>query len=653
MPKTQNIQRLLSLSLTLAASKNALSRTELTALIGYSAANPDTARRQFNRDLALLQNLGFELATILEPGDDHKAKYRLLQPQQQLQAEFEDYEQAILIAATEYLSPPGLQGIGSRIRGKLAANAIRLAEPLKVNFASNRVASINNSLLYSVLLQASLESQQVSFKYQAKPGEELNERIIEPWIVGSVKAREYVYGYDLVRKSPRLFRLSRIQNHPTLLKAATHPKPPSLAPLSKLVESENESKDRDKQAPPILVKAKAYKALDLRKIAGAGIEAESFTLKAGEEILQLALSEAGWVKLSGENDVVTTWRGIMQKIAESHAGEAALTETELAELEALSQPKIRQVSSADDEFTRLSSLISYLQKFPGTHLHQIAEDFGISEEQLSADLEKIDNVAEYSRGIDNYLDVCIDEGYVSINQLLYPALQLTQTDLLALIAVIHSQPEFELGISAFTPAQIQSTLAKLTRLLPKIQASELSNLPNSGYQVPQSNELLNQLTNSLQQQSVIRIRYSSANQALSSIRDITVQEIYADKGKVFIKAFCESAGDIRNFRLDRISEFWLADKDAPAVQIAAKSSTDESYAWVKVGPQGSWILDAFNTEELKQRDGVTYAKISSSSPSAIVSAAFESKGGVEILYPKKLRDQIKTVADYSLLNIKE
>ncbi|HNN47599.1 MAG TPA: WYL domain-containing protein, partial [Marmoricola sp.] len=50
----------------------------------------------------------------------------------------------------------------------------------------------------------------ITFDYQV-PGQEIEQRKLQPWRMFSVSGRWYVVGFDVVRQEPRAFRLSRFR----------------------------------------------------------------------------------------------------------------------------------------------------------------------------------------------------------------------------------------------------------------------------------------------------------------------------------------------------------------------------------------------------------------------------------------------------------
>ena len=69
----------------------------------------------------------------------------------------------------------------------------------------------SNEKHVSILMSAVIERKVIQFDYYSRNSDETATRTIEPWRVALHEDRWYVYGFDQVRREPRLFKLGRIR----------------------------------------------------------------------------------------------------------------------------------------------------------------------------------------------------------------------------------------------------------------------------------------------------------------------------------------------------------------------------------------------------------------------------------------------------------
>jgi proteasome accessory factor B len=101
---------------------------------------------------------------------------------------------------------PGLAGASSRAVVKLKAAGL-VIDPSVLSVEEPRLTAEDPA--FDTMLEAATTRRPVSFRYQ-RPGQDLEERRLQPWGVLSWRDRWYVGGFDVNRQQPRLFRISRV-----------------------------------------------------------------------------------------------------------------------------------------------------------------------------------------------------------------------------------------------------------------------------------------------------------------------------------------------------------------------------------------------------------------------------------------------------------
>lgn len=656
MPPTQNVERLLSLALTLAATRRGLSRSELLHLVpGYGEGGAATKRRQFVRDLARLDKLGLDIRTEPDPLDPQTPRYRLVTSDGAGRTfEAGPEERAVLAAAAAMWSTERGSGLGARVRAKLASEGI-------TTNGRGSLGRLGASAALSPLLEAYAGTRAVTFTYRTAPGREAEQRHVEPWKVGTHEGREYVYGFDLVREAPRLFRVSRIESTPLDAGAATHPRE-AVNSFADLVGPEAAGTDAH---AAIAARVEPYKALALRAQCGVGAHEDAFEIPpaAHARALTLALAEPMWVALEGDALVVDEWRRIRERVREAHTGEADVSEADVARLPLARPAKPRDVGRGDDDLARLSAEIAYVYAHGEVGFEEMAAHFGISTDDLDRDLRTLYMAGDYSSGIDELVDAQWEGGVVSIRgaDALAVPLTLTPSEASALLLGIEALGPVD---DLFSPSALLNVRTLLTGILGEQRLRSAAE-DGTGHEEPARQEptearIPRLIEDALQGGTRVRIMYSPPDRPGVSVRDVSPRGMLSMYGTVYVEATCHLAGDVREFRMDRIVAAWApGDESAPACGDGTSPSIlqglDTSSVLLEVQAGAHWLLEAFSSAGTRydSRTGLTYARVSSRSPHALVAAIFETGSRARVIAPAPLRSAVHRVAETFILTDQE
>ena len=204
---------------------------------------------------------------------------------------------------------------------------------------------------------------------------------------------------------------------------------------------------------------------------------------------------------------------------------------------------------------RLLTLIPFLQKNNGVDLRDAAELFGISEEQLIADLNLI-----WMCGLPGYthlelIDVSYDSGYVNIQnaETLAKPMKITYDEGAALLLAVEN-------LIAIAPANDVKILGGIRQKLMNLLALpfETADLIPSSQKRESKNTLtpvLPELLQLLEDKSyLIDIEYYSAT--LDEYLKLTVEpiELVTMNGFAYLLGYRTNGGGAQHFRLDRISK---------------------------------------------------------------------------------------------------
>jgi len=195
---------------------------------------------------------------------------------------------------------------------------------------------------------------------------------------------------------------------------------------------------------------------------------------------------------------------------------------------------------------RLLDLVPFLNTHQGIALKELAAHFDVTPAQMSADLMTL-----WMCGLPGYtplelMDLEFESGYVTIRNA--PTLAKPRTItfqegvalLLGLDLVASSLPEDRSDLIA----SVESLRQRLTKMLGvPIKLSVV--LPTSG-------SISTAVSQAVQSNSGLKIRYHSLYKDQVSERSVTPVELYESNGHQYMRAYCFSANDYREFRIDRI-----------------------------------------------------------------------------------------------------
>jgi proteasome accessory factor C len=209
---------------------------------------------------------------------------------------------------------------------------------------------------------------------------------------------------------------------------------------------------------------------------------------------------------------------------------------------------------------RLLDLVPFLNTHQGIALKELAAHFDVTPAQMSADLMTL-----WMCGLPGYtplelMDLEFESGYVTIRNA--PTLAKPRTItfqegvalLLGLDLVASSLPEDRTDLIA----SVESLRQRLTKILGvPIKLSVV--LPTSG-------SISTAVSQAVQSNSGLKIRYHSLYKDQVSERSVTPVELYESNGHQYMRAYCFSANDYREFRIDRI-------ESATAISVPASISS--------------------------------------------------------------------------------
>ncbi len=203
------LERLVNLLMLLLSARRPVTVEQIREMLpAYDQDDPESFRRQFERDKEELRELGIPLETgfvdawEVEQGywirrDDYELPPISLAP---------DEATAVALAARLWQSAALGEASASALL-KLRAAGIE-ADPVETTVVEPRVAA--SDAAFEPLLAAVRAGQAVTFDYVTAGGTDPARRTVEPWGLVHWHGRWYLAGHDRDRDATRVFRLGRI-----------------------------------------------------------------------------------------------------------------------------------------------------------------------------------------------------------------------------------------------------------------------------------------------------------------------------------------------------------------------------------------------------------------------------------------------------------
>ncbi|MCY4257443.1 MAG: WYL domain-containing protein [bacterium] len=261
--------------------------------------------------------------------------------------------------------------------------------------------------------------------------------------------------------------------------------------------------------------------------------------------------------------------------------------------------------SARDRLGRMLELVPWVMSQGAAEIGEISQRFDYPQDELREDLTKVLFVVGlYPFTPDQLINVigldteeCLtdaDEDQVAITNADYFSrpLRLTSAQALSLIGAAKA-----LLMESDTDGPLSRGLKKL--------AAGLDISPNEDLEINLGDappEWLQPLRLAIQQHKKTQITYYSFGRGQITERIIQPQQIFSERGNLYVSAYCETAEGIRVFLIDRIRAVQVLDERfAPLTQTNPPSAfqprLEDPRAVIHLAPQASWVLEKYPIEQ--------------------------------------------------------
>ena len=646
MAKTDQLERLTDLVLVLLGTNRPLSLAEIVAEVPGYSPNKTAYRGAFERDKKLLREEGIEIETV-EIGGEAQTGYRITEDQFYLPdlnlTEREQRALAIAIAGTGDVT-----GFGRGALAKFGAPTVSVSAPL---------ALIEPPQFFGELYDACRTHALVTFSYDGK------ERQLCPASLRSANGRWYLTGFSIERQAPRIFRIDRFDGEPTI-----------GAPESGLLPDDYDrgAELADMAVEPAATDEEPTMVVAVDKVAAGRVRAE-----LGDEV-QLAELPDGRLQVSlmcGNEVFARNWVLSLRDRAELLAPQSmrASLVSWLKAIVAAEEPSqvavmnnVVALESVMEEwapggehaggktrgevrFRRLLALMTFLAQVGEATLEELAERFGLSEDEIVAELELAACCGRPPYTPDMLLDILVDDDRVvaSLPEAMALPRRLNRKEGFTLSAAGHLIAEIENDPSS----PLSSALSKLDQVLGTSQVLVVD---------VEHGDDLKALREAIASDRALDIAYYVASRDEMTERKIHPIQVFVDGGRGYVEAFCEKADALRLFRVDRIA--YMEDAGPRRADLPTPVSgpgqvgnfLDDAPAVVlRVGPGARWIEDSVPSRVTQEHGDALFIEVAAASPAWLEILLLQGGPAVAVVEPASMVGWSKTAAAKILANYGE
>jgi proteasome accessory factor C len=312
------------------------------------------------------------------------------------------------------------------------------------------------------------------------------------------------------------------------------------------------------------------------------------------------------------------------------------------------------VSGAIDHLPRLLALVPWLLAHPDTPVAEVAKEFGISEQQLRADLDLLWMCGLPGYGPGDLMDVVWHDDRVSLSNAdtIARPLRLTADEALALVAALRAL----LGV----PGLVE-TIAVETAL-GKLEAAAGGAITGDEVAVavdPVTDPgVVSTVTDALATGRRVHLRYWVPARDEATERDVDPIRMFTKEGMPYLVGWCHLVHDVRTFRLDRaLAVTVLAEAAEVPAEVRQRAfdkglfTPDEGDRLVTLDldPSARWVADYHPCEEVVERgDGGVVVRLRARDDDWVRRLALGLAGRGRVTDPPDLARDVRLAAAAAL-----
>lgn len=294
--------------------------------------------------------------------------------------------------------------------------------------------------------------------------------------------------------------------------------------------------------------------------------------------------------------------------------------------------------TAGARLTRLLQLVPWLLARPGISMHETAEHFGVTEQQLVDDLNLLICSGPgqfHGELLDIWYD---DEGGITVQDplSLTRPLRLTAEEASALLAGLRLLSQVPGGQDSQTVAEVTATLeAACGASAAAATALDVAVDPTLDPAVVAAVE------RAWTEGRVVHLRYAGATRDQETERDVVPAALLSLDGRPYLSGWCRRAGAMRTFRLDRVLSAEVLEERAtvPADAVGPDLGSgalrpDGPTLTLDLAPGARWVADEYPVDSVTTSpDGVIRVELPVSDQRWVVRLLLRLGGSATVVSP--------------------
>jgi proteasome accessory factor C len=264
-------------------------------------------------------------------------------------------------------------------------------------------------------------------------------------------------------------------------------------------------------------------------------------------------------------------------------------------------PARRGAESAVDQVSRMLALVPYISRRPGVSISELAQEFGVGVDQITADLNLLMVCGEPGYYPNELIDVVLDEddGTVSIA---YDAgidrpVRLSPDEAVTLTVALRALADLPDLVDADA---VHSALAKLE--------SAAGPVPAIAVAAADPTPALGTVRKAVESGYRLWMRYYTASRDELTEREVDPIRILVIDGHAYLEGYCYSAQSIRRFRVDRIDEVRMLDVPAqPPLWVGTDvplalftPGRDAPPVTLHLEPAAAWVAEYYLMDDITE-----------------------------------------------------
>ncbi|WP_265521215.1 helix-turn-helix transcriptional regulator [Oerskovia flava] len=308
---------------------------------------------------------------------------------------------------------------------------------------------------------------------------------------------------------------------------------------------------------------------------------------------------------------------------------------------------------ADERLVRLLGIVSYLDAAGGVPVEELAQRFGVSTQQILADVDALWVSGTPGYWPDDLIDFdadSIERGVVRLTEArgMTRPLRLGTREAVALIAALRAMREaVAVRSDRARSAVVESVLTKLTDATGEAAAAlDVQLAPEGDPQVVAA------ITGALVTSHRLRVRYVTAADVVSE-REIDPVSLHTQDEHSYLLAWCHRAAGRRTFRVDRILE--ATELDVPVEghdvdpEVDFAPAPEAPVATIVFASPARWIAEQVPTESVRNlADGTFEVRVRVTNPVWLRQLLLARASHVRSVEPSWVLDDVTGAAQAAL-----